>query len=125
MSKQTDSWMPLYVSEWERDTGHLTNEEDGAYGRLIRWYWANGPLPDDDKKLGSIIRDHRAWKRLRPSLIGFFSRRDGFWYHKRVEAELARARGIIAKRTIAGEIGANKRWGKTTAQVVPIRREEE
>jgi uncharacterized protein YdaU (DUF1376 family) len=117
--------MPRYVGDWDRDTGHLSNEENGAYVRLVDWYWINGPLPDDDKKLGSIIRDHKAWKRLRPTLVAFFQRRDGWWYHKRVEAELAKAREISAARHEIAKAGAAKRWGKSSAKVVPFERDRE
>lgn len=116
MSKSTDTWMPRYVGDWDRDTGHLSNEENGAYVRLIDWYWINGPLPDDDKKLGSIIRDHRGWKRMRQTLVAFFQRRDGLLYHKRVEAELAKAKRITEVRGKAGSEGAESKWGpKITA----------
>lgn len=123
MSKRTDIWMPRYVSDWDRDTGHLNNEENGAYVRLVDWYWVNGPLPDDDKKLALIIRDNRRWKKLRPVLVAFFQRRDGFWYHKRVDAELAKARVIDASRHQVAKTAAAKRWGNSSAKVVPFERE--
>lgn len=117
--------MPRYIADWDRDTAHLTNEENGAYVRLVDWYWANGPLPDDDKKLGSLVRDHRGWKRLRPALAPFFQIRDGQWHHKRVEAELAKARQIASARHEVARAGAAQRWGKTSAVVVPISRDRE
>lgn len=125
MSKPTDPWIPIYVMDWERDTAHLTNEEDGAYGRLVRWYWTNGPLPDDDRKLGGIVRDHRGWKRLRPILREFFHIHDGCWYHKRIDAEKAKAIKLSEARHEIAKSGAAKRWGKTTAVVVPLNRERE
>ena len=91
MSKNAkpDAWMPLYIGDWDGDTGHLTCEQDGAYGRLVRHYWRNGPLADDDRSLACIVRkDLAGWRRLRPVLVTFFTVEDGVWRHKRVDAEV-------------------------------------
>jgi hypothetical protein len=50
-----DAWMPLYIGDWDSGTRHLDCEQDGAYGRLVRHYWKNGPLPDDDAQLARIV----------------------------------------------------------------------
>ena len=93
MSKgeKPDAWMPLYIGDWDGDTMHLTCEEDGAYGRLIRSYWRNGPPADDDAKLARIVRmELRQWRRLRSTLVLFFTVEAGVWRHKRVDMELIR-----------------------------------
>lgn len=114
MSKEKpDAWMPLYIGDWEGDTGHLTNEQDGAYGRLVRWYWRNGPLPDKDAVLASIIRaDGRTWKRLRGDLAAFFVIADGAWRHKRIDAELVRWSEKKASASAKAEAAARARWEK-------------
>lgn len=93
MSKngKPDAWMPLYIGDWDGDTGHLDCEEDGAYGRLVRWYWRNGPPPDDDQKLSRIIRMPLArWRKIRPAVVPYFRVENGAWRHKRVDEELVR-----------------------------------
>ena len=86
-----DAWMPLYIGDWDGDTGHLSCEEDGAYMRLVRHYWRMGPPADNDAGLARIVRmDLRAWKKVRPAIVGYFQVGEGIWRHKRVDMELAR-----------------------------------
>lgn len=111
-----DAWMPLYIGDWDGDTGHLSCEEDGAYGRLIRHYWRNGPLPDVDRILSSITRtDSRTWKRLRAALVPFFSVADGHWTHKRVDAELIRWAEKRRKATERASAGGKAKAAKSSA----------
>lgn len=93
-----DAWMPLYTGDWDSDTRHLDCEQDGAYGRLVRHYWRNGPLPDDDAQLARIVGMALArWRKVRPVLAAFFTVTEGRWSHKRVDAELER--WTVKKRT--------------------------
>jgi uncharacterized protein YdaU (DUF1376 family) len=97
------SWMPLYVSDYIGDTGHLSTLQHGAYFLLILHYWAKGSLPDDDHQLAKITRMRiEDWRRNRPILQAFFH--DG-WKHKRIEAELRRSVEIGVKRAVAGSKG--------------------
>lgn len=117
MSKdKPDAWMPLYTGDWDGDTAHLSCEEDGAYGRLIRTYWRKGPPADDDLTLSRIVRmDLRAWRKLRPTIESFFQVADGVWRHKRVDAELIRWTDKKAAASAKALIAAEKRWGKKDA----------
>lgn len=109
------AWMPLYIGDWDGDTGHLTNEQDGAYGRLIRWYWRKGPLPDDDTMLASIIRtDVKTWRKLRQILATFFQVEGGVWRHKRVDEELVNWTEKKARATDRARAAADARWDRPT-----------
>jgi uncharacterized protein YdaU (DUF1376 family) len=112
MGASSDRWMPLFIEKYETATKRLSLAEDGAYMRLIRDYWVNGPPPDDDADLARILRvDRREWLKIRPRIAHFFEIRDGQWFHDTVERELSRAREIIEKRKGAGAAGAEGRWG--------------
>lgn len=114
MTKETkpDAWMPLYIGDWDGDTGHLDCEQDGAYGRLVRHYWRNGPLPDDDEALARIVRmELKRWRKVRPVLAPFFIVTDGKWNHKRVDAEIIRWSGKKAAAVEKARQAASKRWG--------------
>lgn len=101
-----DAWMPLYVGDWDGDTAHLDCEQDGAYGRLVRHYWRNGPLPDDDAQLARVVRMNLPrWKKIRGVIQAFFIIVNGRWTHKRVDAELikwAEKRRRFLERASAG-----------------------
>lgn len=111
-SKSVESYMPLWIADYLADTQHLTRDEHGAYLLLLMAYWRKGePLADDDRKLAAIAKASPAeWRRLRPVLSEFFQVGDGVWKQKRVDAELARAKAIRAKRSEAGAKGADGRW---------------
>jgi uncharacterized protein YdaU (DUF1376 family) len=135
------AWMPLYVADFVVDTLHLSAEETGCYLLLIVHYWQHGGLPDDDEKLARICRQANAqanvagWLSIRSTLAALFS---PGWRHKRIDAELAKARDIIKKRRNAGKIGgkasSSKRQANATANVeqtstpspspIPIRKKE-
>lgn len=115
MSKEAkpDAWMPLYIGDWDGDTGHLDCEQDGAYGRLIRHYWRNGPLPDDDASLARIVRmELRQWKKVRPTLAPFFKVGDGVWRNKRADAEIVKWADKKVAAADKARAAAAKRWGK-------------
>lgn len=95
-----DAWMPLYIGDYARDTLHLCREEHGSYLLLIMAYWANGgPLKDDDRSLKAITKcpDHE-WARTRGLLSDFFTVKDGYWRHKRIDSELDDARANMEAR---------------------------
>ena len=83
-------YMQFYVADYLADTMHLTMEQHGAYLLLMMNYWQTGkPLPDDDERLQCICKANaEQWQNLRPRLQEFFQVTDGYWYHKRIEADL-------------------------------------
>lgn len=116
-----DEWMPLNVGHYLRDTARLTRDQHGAYLLLLFAYWTNGgAIAADDAQLAATVRATRAeWRRLKPVIAPYFAERDGLWFNKRAERELARARGLVEKKSRAGKAGADARWdGKRTADAL-------
>lgn len=86
-----DTWMPLVIGDYLKDTGRLSTEQHGAYLLLIMDYWVNGAPADDDDELCAITHlDLKSWRRHREKLARFFRIEDGHWRHKRIEEELER-----------------------------------
>lgn len=113
MTGKPDAWMPLYVGDWDSGTRHLTCEEDGAYFRLIRFYWKNGTLPDDAEKLSRIVGISLArWKRISPTIAAFFVVGHGRWTHRRADEEMQRAQTFKARASDRASRAASVRWGK-------------
>ena len=100
------AWMPLHITDYLADTGHLTAAEHGAYLMLIMHYWQNGSLPADERLLQRLTRMSKdEWAESRDVLAMLFGEN---WSHKRIDEELAKADEIIEKRRSA----ANARHAK-------------
>ena len=95
-----DTWMPLYIGDYQRDTSELTLEQSGAYLHLLMRYWVSGALPDDDGRLAAILkvtRTHFA-RHIGPALRPYFAARDGKLYQGRADAEREKRQKISEKR---------------------------
>lgn len=101
-------WMPLDVTDYLNDTGHLSTLQHGAYMLLLMHYWRHGPLPDDDEQLAAITKtDAKAWKAMKAVIRRFFQPdHNGELHQKRADAERVKAIDISAKRKTA----AKGRW---------------
>jgi uncharacterized protein YdaU (DUF1376 family) len=117
MSK-TGIWMPLFIGDYLGDTQRLTTEQHGAYLLIIIDYWRAGPPPDDDDVLRQITRlDSPRWKKHKPVLARLFQIEDGFWTHKRIDAELDAAQGNKEKIVNRAKKGAAAKWGNSDDQL--------
>lgn len=106
MSRQ---WMPLYVSDYFKDTNHLTAIEHGAYLLLIMEYWSRGSLPTDERRLARLARmNDREWAASRGVIKDLFM---DDWTHKRIEEEIKKADAVSSKRSAS----ASRRWNKGDA----------
>lgn len=102
-------WMPFYVADYLRDTGHLSTLEHGAYLLLIFAYWSNHGLPNNDAQLARIARvSPKQWREVRPTLSAFFQ--DG-WRHRRIDRELTESEEKYDRRANAGRLGGIARNG--------------
>ena len=99
--------MPLYIGDYDRDTGWLTRDQHGCYFLLLKAYWANGgPLPADPIILAGCVKaTGEEWAALEPIMLRFFRRRGEVWSHKRVDLELARATAKSGAAKAAGRAG--------------------
>lgn len=105
-------YFPLYPTDFEADTSHLTLEEDGAYNRLLRLMWMTPgcSLPDDDAWIMRRMRcDAETFARVvAPVLAEFFSRAKGRVFSPRLSREFDAASGTHAKRVESGKKGGRK-----------------
>lgn len=127
MATRPDTFMPLMVGDYLKDTGHLTTEQHGAYLLLLMAYWARGgALVADDARLAATARlTPQQWAKHRGVLSEFFIERDGQWINKRSEEEIALAKMKMDAKARAGSSGANARWQKDGRRIATALRPHE
>jgi uncharacterized protein YdaU (DUF1376 family) len=100
--------LPLFTDAYIADTAHLTNEEHGAYLRLLMFAWRapDCALPDDDVKLARMLGlTAKKWTALKVAVMAFWTLRDGRWVQSRLSRERQFVEEKIAKRRDAGRLG--------------------
>ena len=116
------AWMPMYWGDYVADTSHLSALQHGCYLLLICHYWQHGWMPSDTCVVQRICKcPNNQWKSTWQILQPFFSverNNSGSLElkHKRIEAELAKAKAISLKRMVSGTKGSWASRGKTNQQ---------
>ena len=101
-----------FIGDFQRDTGHLSLTERGAYLALMHHYYATEQaLPADHAALCRIASAFSKPERDAVKVAAkFFELRDGALWHKRIEAELEKSEGRSdINRRIALDREARKR----------------
>ncbi len=110
-------YFPMYPTDFEAKTSHLTMEEDGAYNRLLRLCWMSPgcSLPDDDAWIMRRMRvDQETFERvIRIVLEEFFDRENGRISNARLTAEFEKSVAAHERRISAGEKGGKAKSLKT------------
>lgn len=108
---RSDTWMPLYIGDYLRDTGHLTVGEHGAYLLLLMQAWTSGgALPADASRLRTIAKmGTKQWGEASKVVMQFFYREGEVFRHKRLDKELSNARSNTEQRKTAGKASADAR----------------
>lgn len=118
-------YFPMYPTDFEADTSHLTLEEDGAYNRLLRLMWMTPgcSLPDDDSWVMRRMRvDQETFYRVIKPLIAEFFRKDkGRLFSPRLMREFNDLSETREKRSIAGKKGGHASKPMKTNETMPSR----
>jgi uncharacterized protein YdaU (DUF1376 family) len=119
-------YMKLWTDAFIADTGHLDATETGAYMMLLMCAWRSpdGVVPDDDKILARMARvTPRVWRRIRPTVMGFWTLENGTFAQKRLSQELLWATLKREQASTAGKASALKRKETTSTDVaIPLQR---
>jgi uncharacterized protein YdaU (DUF1376 family) len=129
-------YFPMFPSDFEAKTSHLTLEEDGAYNRLLRLCWMTPgcSLPDDPTWIARRMRvDAATYDRVvAPLLDEFFKREKGRVYQPKLMLIHHDANAKHERRVDAGKKGGrpaksleNKETGKSNAKAMPKQPEPE
>ena len=104
-------YFPLYVTDYEADTAHLTLEEDGVYMRLLRLCWRTPgySIPNEPKWIARHMRV--TWEDFErvvaPILSEFFKIEASRYYSPRLMDEAQKASVAHEKRKLAGSKGGS------------------
>lgn len=101
--------MDFYPADWLLGTSAMSPEARGAYIDLICHSWDRGGcIPDDEDILIRLARvDRETWHRIRVDVLAkFIATSDGRLRHRRIDAEIRRAK---TRSRIASE-NAKKGW---------------
>jgi uncharacterized protein YdaU (DUF1376 family) len=114
------SWFAFDIDEYDADTMHLSLAQDGAYMRLLRFYYKTRlPLPDNDHALANIARTSiEEWDTMKSIIRAFFKSRRGRLHSKRADRELDREDSLARKRSDKAKNAADKRHKKTRGSVL-------
>ncbi len=110
-------YFPLFPTDFEADTSHLTLEEDGAFNRLLRLMWMTPgcSLPDDDRWIMRRMRvDQPTYDRVVSVVIDeFMTRKGGRIFSSRLAKEWQKTDLAHRKRVEAGKKGGLAKGAKT------------
>ncbi len=112
-------YFPMYPTDFEADTSHLTLAEDGAYNRLLRLMWMTPgcTLPANDKWLMRRLRvDANTFDEVVRVVINeFFTVKNGRLSNAKLSRIFAETSAAHQKRVMAGSKGGSAKSLKTLA----------
>lgn len=112
-------WYPMYPTDIQAKTRHLSMMERGAYQLMLDHYYATRkPLPADVDRIMRLCVAKTADERAAVKFVleEFFTLQADGWHNKRADKELAK-QAVLHER---GKAGADARWGaKPDASDVP------
>ena len=110
-------YFPMYPTDFEADTSHLTLAEDGAYNRLLRLMWMTPgcSLPDDDAWIKRRMRcqNDADFETVLTVISEFFTRKAGRIVSPRLAKEYQKTDLAHKKRVEAGSKGGKAKALKT------------
>lgn len=105
-----------HLGDYVEATAHLSMLEDGAYGRLLRKYYATEkPLPADVKAVQRLVlcRNAAEGKAVEMVLREFFKLHEDGWHQERCDSEIARYHERTAQQRAASALGVKARLNGT------------
>jgi len=100
------NYYPRYPGDYLAKTLDLTMVEDGAYTRLLDWYYSNErPITHERRYVVSRATTSAERQAVDTVLTTFFERDGEFWRHERADEEIAKAAPRIQSAKSNGSKG--------------------
>jgi uncharacterized protein YdaU (DUF1376 family) len=121
-------YFQLHIGDYDRDTAALSLVEHGAYGKLMRSYYATErPLPADPESLWRICGAMTRAEKMAVGLVTerFFQMTADGLRHKRIDAEISNYHAQLETASRAGKASGESRRRKTNARSTTVPTESE
>lgn len=117
MSKEKSPAYQRYPKDYVSDikVQSMSLEEEGMYNRLMDYCWCEVALPADPKILSALCKGKEPTALVLSCFIAVRSESDPsamVLRHKRLDEERKKQADHAARRSLAGQKGNEKRWGK-------------
>lgn len=100
------NFFQFHIGDYEKDAGHLSMIEEGAYFRLLKRYYATERGIPDSEKYRVTKASARVDRDAVDAVLREFFKRDGdVWRHSYAEREIEKAQKRIAANRINGPLG--------------------
>jgi uncharacterized protein YdaU (DUF1376 family) len=98
------NYYPRFPAHYQTKTLHLTMEQDGAYTRLLDWYYANErPIPHAQRYAVARAMTASERRSVDQVLAEFFVRSADDWHQERADAEILKAQPKLAAARANGK----------------------
>lgn len=106
-------WYPRDF-DMDEEVKLMTYEEEGVYRRLLDHQWFHDGLPADVKQIARLVPKvaSQRFQKLWTSMSMKFELRDGRLVNPKLEKVRADVEAFKARKSAAGKVGAESRWGK-------------
>ncbi len=107
--------LPFFTDAYLADTRHLTAEEHGVYLLLLMCAWRTRgcALRDEDRTLARIAGVSAGkWRKLRPTMLEFFTVNEGYWYQKKLSQVYDTVARKVERNRINGAKGGRAKSSK-------------
>lgn len=114
-------WFPMYPGDWLASTQHFTTEQHGAYLLLLMHYWSiQGAITSDREELRMVCKlSKHSFDKYFQNIMGKFSLKNEKYFHKRMDAEIAKSVDLYEKRSAAGRASVVSKGGVLLNQPQP------
>ena len=105
----------FYPKDWltDSDVVCMSMAQKGAYITLICYCWKEDKLPNNPDYIRKLLGNVPKWKTLWNGIKHKFEIQGDYLIHPRLEKERLKQEEHRKKKSIAGKIGMEKRWGKS------------
>ena len=114
------NYYPRYPAHYVAKTLHLSMEQDGAYTRLLDWYYANErPIPHAQRYAIARAQTPSERRSTDTVLQEFFALENGAYEHERAGKEIEKAQPKIQAARANGRLGGRPRKNPVASDEKP------